>query len=191
EEAKAWLLHKKWVVCSAKAFVSDAESYLEAIGSSSSFFVRPDSPLKPFSGRVLQLDGLSLEALDYGFYFDDENLPIVVTPVATVGIEWRFVVSGQKLIAASSYEASNRSEAESDCSSEVWQFAGEVAENLTPPDPVYVLDVCQCENDLRLLELNPFSGADLYACNRAAIVAAIENVNLGQQTNAADSQSCR
>ena len=32
------------------------------------------------------------------------------------------------------------------------------------------MDVCECEGALWLLELNPFSGADLYACDPAAIV---------------------
>jgi hypothetical protein len=30
--------------------------------------VRPDSPLKPFSGRVLRSDQISLATLDRGFY---------------------------------------------------------------------------------------------------------------------------
>ena len=42
------------------------------MGDPSRIFVRPDSPLKPFSGRVLDRDSISLAALDHGFYFDDE-----------------------------------------------------------------------------------------------------------------------
>ncbi len=34
-------------------------------------FVRPDSPLEPFSGRVLERGRISLQALDHGFYYDD------------------------------------------------------------------------------------------------------------------------
>ena len=47
-------------------------------------FVRPDGALKPFSGRVLERDNITLAALDHGFYFDDETLPVVVTPVVPV-----------------------------------------------------------------------------------------------------------
>jgi len=62
-------------------------------------------------------------------------------------------------------------------------FVEEVAAILSPPDPLYILDVCQCGNNLKLLEINPFSGGDLYTCSRAAIVAAIEDVeNKGKGT---------
>jgi hypothetical protein len=35
------------------------------------------------------------------------------------------------------------------------------------------MDVCEADGQLWLLELNPFSGADLYACNCQDIVAAV------------------
>ena len=39
---------------------------------------------------------------------------------------------------------------------------------------VYVMDVCEADGELKLLELNPFSGADLYACDRRSIVQKIK-----------------
>ena len=36
-----------------------------------------------------------------------------------------------------------------------------------------MLDVCEAEGGLALLELNPFSGADLYACDPGAVVDAV------------------
>ena len=47
---------------------------------------------------------------------------------------------------------------------------------MTAPDPVYVLDVCEADTGLRLLELNPFSGADLYACSGSEIVRHVGEV---------------
>jgi len=35
------------------------------------------------------------------------------------------------------------------------------------------INICESQGELHLLELNPFSGADLYACNSADVVAAI------------------
>jgi hypothetical protein len=65
---------------------------------------------------------------------------------------------------------------DSDVESEVWDFAAEIATELTPPQRVYVLDVCETEDGYRLLELNPFSGADLYGCDLDAVVAAVAGV---------------
>lgn len=176
EKARPWLVHEKWIFSTVSAFVSDPECCLAEIGSPEAFFVRPDSPLKPFSGRVIQRGKLSLEALDYGFYYEDKNLPIVITPVSDIGTEWRFAIAGREVIAASAYEASGRTESYSGCPSEVLDYAGEVAMALIPPDPVYILDVCFVGDDIKLIEINPFSGADLYACDRHAIVSAAEGL---------------
>jgi hypothetical protein len=176
EQARRWLVHDKWVFCSAIQFVNDPDPYLAEIGAEGSFFIRPDSSLKPFSGRVLQRDNLSLDALDYGFYYDDEDLPVVVTPVVCIGDEWRLIIARRKPIAASFYDARKRIEGKRDCPEEVWGFAKEIAREMPSPDPVYALDICRRGDELKLLEINPFSGADLYACDREAIVTAVEIV---------------
>lgn len=176
EKARSWLLHEKWVFSIVSEFVSEPAHCLAEIGSSEAFFVRPDSPLKPFSGRVIQRDKLSFEALDYGFYYEDQNLPIVITPVSDVEIEWRFVIAGHEVIASSAYEASDRIESNSECPSDVVDYAKEVAMALIPPDPLYILDVCKAGGIIKLIEINPFSGADLYACDRQAIVSAVEGI---------------
>lgn len=93
ENAKKWLVHKEWVFSTVAELIAKPEAILKEIGAPTSFFVRPDSPIKPFSGRVIQLDKLSLKALDYGFYYEDMNLPIVVTQETEIGVEWRFVIA--------------------------------------------------------------------------------------------------
>ena len=47
---------------------------------------------------------------------------------------------------------------------------------LPSPEDVYVLDLCECDQEIRLMELNPFSGADLYACDGPTIVDAISEM---------------
>lgn len=139
-------------------------------------FIRPDSPLKPFSGRVLDIDAISLRSLDHGFYFDDVTLPVVIAPVREIGKEWRFVVVDSKIISGSAYEAETRSAKTILPSEEAWSFAAGIAKVAIQPDRVYVLDVCESESSLHLLELNPFGGADLYACNVEDIVTAISDL---------------
>lgn len=55
-------------------------------------------------------------------------------------------------------------------------IAAEVAQHIGSRDPVYVLDVCEADTGLRLLELNPFSCADPYACSGADIVRRVAAV---------------
>ena len=106
-------------------------------------FVRPDSPLKAFSGRVLPRAGLTLAALDHGFYYDDLDLPVVVAPAVEVGEEWRFVVAAGQVVAGSAYLADGRTGGlPVGPEHEAWARAAELAAGLQAPDPVFVLDVC-------------------------------------------------
>ena len=54
-----------------------------------------------------------------------------------------------------------------------WDFAAAVAREVGLPEPVGVIDVARVNGRLRLCELTPFSGADLYGCDPFAIVDAI------------------
>jgi hypothetical protein len=90
--------------------------------------------------------------------------------------ERRYVVVGRQVVAGSGYIAEGRAASPDDPHGLAWQFAAQVAERITPPDPAYVLDVCEADTGLRLLELNPFSGADLYACSGSEIVRCVSEV---------------
>ena len=171
--AEKWLLHRRCKILPASQLIAEPGRAFEQVGADNEAFVRPDSPLKPFAGRVLARDAVRLAALDHGFYYDDEHLPVVVAPLRSVGQEWRFVVVDRRVVAGSGYLADGRKAVAQAPDSEAWQFAAEVASEMEPPEPVYVLDVCETPEGLRLLELNPFSGADLYACDLQTIVAEV------------------
>lgn len=177
--AKEWLVHERWVSSTVEALVADPPAVLRDIGASDRVFVRPDSPLKPFSGRVLSSTAISFKALDHGFYYEDKALPIIAAPVQKVGREWRYVVVDTQVVAGSAYEAAGRSARADDPAGEPWSFASHIAARLAAPEATYVMDICESDAGLRLLELNPFSGADLYACNRDDVVVAVSRCALG------------
>ena len=173
--AARWLVHQKWHLTQANELIEQYDAILKRIGSLERFFVRPDSPLKPFSGRVLSREQLSLKSLDHGYYYDDTSLPIIVAPVREIGREWRYVVVEGTVVAGSAYKAVGRQQRSDDPAGEPWKFASNIAANIPAPDEVYVLDICEAEGKLHLLELNPFSGADLYACEPRAVVNAVSS----------------
>ena len=164
--ARPWLLNADWIRVPASALVASPPP-LDPL------LVRPNSPLKPFSGRVLARAQLSLAALDHGYYFDDPDLPVIVAPVRPIEAEWRYVVVGGAVVAGSAYQADGRRALPDDPQGAPWRFAQEVAHAFEPPEPVYVLDICASGGGLYLLECNPFSGADLYACDADAVVGAV------------------
>jgi hypothetical protein len=177
--ATSWLLNRTWEVLPASQFVREADAVLQRLGATGAIFVRPDSPLKPFSGRILRRDQITLAALDHGFYYEDAELPVVVAPVRSISREWRYVVGMKRVIAGSGYVADGRKAVQADSGGPPWQFATDIAERLSAPDAVYVLDVCESDGALHLLELNPFSGADLYACDGVEIVKSISAIAAG------------
>ena len=107
---------------------------------------------------MIDVASVTLAALDHGFYFDDESMPIVAAPIRNVGREWRFVVVGTDVIAGSAYDAATRSAVSHQPGSDAWAYAQSVASELASPAEAYVLDVCECDGKLRLMEINPFGG---------------------------------
>lgn len=134
-------------------------------------FVRPNSPLKQFSGRVLPSKNLTPEALDFGFYFNDPRLTVVISPVQEIEEEWRFVAVGGELVASSGYDKDRAT-----------------LDAVPPPDAVYtamtalqqspeedvVIDIAKVKDgSFKLVEYNLLSGSDLYGCNVSGIVHAL------------------
>lgn len=163
-------VHQSWHCLSVGELVAAPDHALDRLNSPAEFFVRPDSPLKPFSGRVLKADSVTLRALDFGFYYEEESLPVVIAPVRQIGREWRFVVVNGTVVAGCGYESTGRVGIDGNDLEKPRRFAQTVAAQIQSPERVYVLDVCEADGELRVMELNPFSGADLYSCNRRDVV---------------------
>lgn len=176
ESARQWLVHKDWHICAANELVTNAPAIAKQLGATDRIFVRPDSPLKPFSGRVVNVDTLTLAKLDHGFYYDDDSIPVIAAPVQKIGNEWRFVIVNRSVVAGSAYDPQTRKPLAAPLDSAAAVFASTVATTIPAPEIVYVLDVCECNDQLRLLELNPFGGADLYACDATAIIDSVSAI---------------
>lgn len=135
-------------------------------------FIRPDSPMKEFSGRVLNRGDLTPENLDFGFYFNDNQLYVAASPAKTVVMEWRFVSVGRKLVTCSGYDPSVHKGFECSPPQEVLQVAETAAQRCK--EPTVVIDVCLTDSgEARFVEYNLFSGSDLYNCDCDAIVKAL------------------
>lgn len=163
------------VFTTVRRLVDDAPTVLGPLGNPERIFVRPDSPLKPFSGRQVAVPSLSLEALDHGYYYEDEHLPIVVSSIKEIGREWRFVVAHGEVVAGCEYGADRRGRG-SDVPDAARSLAVRVARSDWQAAPIYIADVGEVGGSLQIMELNPFSGSDLYECDANAVVVAAGRV---------------
>jgi hypothetical protein len=180
--AAPWPLHKMWRVLPASDLVANGHAVFGEIGAHDRCFVRPDSPLKPFSGRVVELSELSLTALDHGFYYEDESLPVVVAPEVQVDREWRLVIADGSVVTGCEY-GRERIAHNTDVPKTILDYATRLVELFhsrgSEPEVVYVMDICESDGGLFLLEFNPFSGADLYSCDRQEVVRAVSQIVKG------------
>lgn len=167
------LLNLNHRILPANELVANPQVTLKALGSPDRVFVRPDSPLKEFSGRLLPADGLTLAALDHGFYFEDETLPVMVSPAQNIGKEWRFVVVNQEVVTGSAYNPATHERIPDGFNGAALKFAVQVAQEIESPEPVYVMDVCITQGGFKVIEFNPFSGASLYGCDLLPLVKAV------------------
>jgi hypothetical protein len=96
----------------------------------------------------------------------------VVAAPKEIAREWRLVVVGDRVIAASQYAKGGERAVTPDCPSEVRSFAQSMlVEVRWRPDPIFMLDVCESEGHLWLVELNSFSCSWLYQCDLSVVVA--------------------
>ncbi len=111
------------------------------------------------------------------FYDFPENSLVVVSSPKSIVTEWRFVVAKKTVIAGSEYNHSGVFALKADYDPAAYDLAVRIAASSYQPDPVWVIDICKTSaGEYRLLEIGGFSFADLYACDKAAIVRAVSQV---------------
>ena len=172
-----YMLNKE-VIFTTISEVLNNPAILEQL-KSDKIFARPDNPLKEFSGRVIPSKNLTPAHFDYGFYHEDINLPIILAPVKPIEKEYRFICVNQKIVTGCEYIADGRKGGRTIAPEEkepAFDFAQKIAdENNSFFITAYVIDVCISNGSLYLVEMNPFSGADLYNCDAKKIIVAIED----------------
>lgn len=144
-----------------------------------SFFVRPDSILKEFTGQVISKYNFEEAYKLLGFYNDvvKSNLPIYVSSVKDIQKEWRFIVANGEIITGSLYRTKEKEETlYLSCTDEkALDFAKQMTK-IYNPDKVWVLDVCLSESEYRVLEIGCFSFAGLYGNDLEIIVDKVSKI---------------
>lgn len=138
-------------------------------------FVRPDSGAKAFTGQlVTDFDRFEARERLYLEAMGEEEM-VVVAPPRRIEAEWRTVVVGRDVVAGSRYKSGGKRDVDPDVPADALSFAREVASQIAPPAPAYMLDVAREEDGrLSVVELNSFSCSDLYACDPEPVVAAVQ-----------------
>src|SRR5205814_32580 len=140
-----------------------------AFASDDKIFARPTACHKLFVGRLITRDSFA-GALAPTRY-DPTTLVVVAAP-RPITREWRLVVVGDRVIAASQYAEGGTRAIRPGSPADVREFADAMlAEVHWRPDPIFMMDLCESDGRLWLVELNSFGGSWLFQCDLAAVVA--------------------
>ncbi|WP_425398358.1 ATP-grasp domain-containing protein [Aeoliella sp.] len=149
----------------------------EKMGTEGRLFIRPDSPLKLFTGQIATEENFDADLEFMGFYdFPPESMVVVSSPKTIVN-EWRFVVAAKTVVAGCLYQRGSEKVLEPDYDPAALQLASQIASSGYEPDPVWIVDICETsEGDYHMLEIGGFSFSDLYACDKREVVVAVSRV---------------
>lgn len=137
------------------------------------FFVKPDTDEKQFAGTIT-------DPRKYPFFIEGmlahewvtRDFEVCVSPIRDIGIEWRLPVVDGKVVDYSIYRQYRQVMPSREIYQEVLDVAaGAIARH--NPVPVYVIDIGQVDDQLRVIEYNGFNSSGLYACDVGNVVDAV------------------
>lgn len=167
---------KEWVKKLGQRMLNHDAKYCQlkdvfSLALPESIFIKPDSDLKSFTGSVVKKDGLERfynKVKNQEFNFD-LSIPVVINSSKNTGWEWRLVMIKDQVIASSSYKLKNMLNLSKKVPLEVFNYAIEAAKIWHPHD-IYVMDIGESDNGLKIVEFNCFNASGLYNCDINEIV---------------------
>lgn len=165
-----YLLNQPCEILPVTQAIRERERLYTAFGYDGRVFARPSSCAKLFVGRCVERDDFASTLAPARY---DSEAQVVVARPQPIEREWRLVVVGEQVVGGSQYAQAGERAITPDCPSEVRAFAESILADVSwRPDPAFMLDVCESQGRLWLVELNSFSASWLYACDLPVVVAA-------------------
>lgn len=169
-----YLLNRDYVMLPFGELDRNQNFLFDSFGRNDQIFIRPESPLKLFTGQIATRQTFAADLEFMGFYEFPASSLVVVSSPKTILNEWRFVVANGKVAAGCQYKKGDDLDYQPEYDGKAFDLAKSIASIDYEPDPVWVMDICKTSDDTNhLLEIGGFSFADLYACNMADIVSAV------------------
>ena len=174
-------LNRDYLMLPFEELKRQKQHLFDTFGIDGRIFVRPDSPLKLFTGQTASFETFDADVEFMGFYEFPVCSLVVVSSPKTVEREWRFVAANREIVAGCLYCENGKFNSEPQIDGSAKELAGRIASEGFMPDPVWIIDICQtADGEYHLLEIGGFSFADLYACDKSDIVDAVSQVALSQ-----------
>ncbi len=154
-------------------FIRKKFFYYGVLGKEAMLFVRPDSGNKEFQAGLFDL-----QDVDRLFKLYNKDQLILLASPKNIRGEWRFVVSKfGEIISYSTYQFQGQITKIPGAPQGAIDKCKQALSLGYFPDSVFVIDICE-DNDGNywVLELNSFSSAGLYACDKDKIVQRVSEI---------------
>lgn len=176
-----YLLNRDYIMMPFGELAHHRDRLFDMFPPGHKMFVRPDSPLKLFTGQLVTRDKFDADLEFLGFYEFPRSSIVVVSAARNIVAEWRFVVVNRKVVAGCQYKRQGKLDLQVSYDASAFDLATKIAGSDYQPDPAWVLDICETDDgDFHLLEVGGFSFSDLYLSDKQAIVAAVSEAALAQ-----------
>jgi len=139
-----------------------------------SVFIKPDSGLKTFTGKVITHENFdheinSMKQIEIVY---NDTLCVIASTKPIDG-EFRYVIADGEVISKSQYSWDHQLEVRIDTFPEGDALAEYVAKMEYQADKVYFCDIAMSNGMAKVIELNAFSSSGLYACDTDKIAKAV------------------
>ena len=144
-----------------------------------SVFIKPDSGMKEFTGKVITYDNFTdeINSMNQIEIVNPETLCVIAT-AKPIEAEFRYVIVNGIVVTGSEYRWDNVLDVRIDTLPLCDELADHVAKMEWQADNVYVCDIAISENVPKIVELNAFSCSGLYSCDTYKIVKAVSTAAL-------------
>jgi len=149
---------------------------LTSFTEDSCLFIRPNEGTKDFTGSVIDYQNLEAQ-LKVWQSRSSPNCTCIVSKPQKLKAEWRIIVAAvptPRVVASSLYRLDGNATYVQGSPKEAQELALLTTKLMTAPDPLYIVDVAQTPQGLKIVELNAFSSAAQYACNSKETILAAE-----------------
>lgn len=165
-----YLLNQNYTLLPGVEAIRHRDRLFQNPGNGRELFIRPSSVEKIFTGKVATPASLVTDLAPTRY--DPRTLVLAAEP-RNLRREWRVVIANGRAVTASQYRDGDKVEAKLGAPKDVFDFVEMVLREVNwRPDPLFMMDICECDDRLWLLELNSFSGSGLYRCDLDAIIEA-------------------
>lgn len=151
-------------------------------GRDATIWIRPDSGNKPFTAQTVELERFDKFYEQWIKGFCKESDGIVVSTPKKINSEFRFICSGNDIIAVSCYQYQGNKVYVPSAPTKATEKCKNVLKTLHNhfpmefPDAFFACDIWEdLSGDFYLGEFNAFSSCGLYKCNKEPIVKEVSN----------------